>query len=174
MEWMIKMNVTPRLGIDFGGVIVPKVITRGSGELRFAEIFRATPCQPRAVEKIRSLVNVFEGRVWIVSKVGARMEALARQWFQDNNFFKLTGLKASHLRFCRERDHKQPVCEELAITHFIDDRIQIMQILRETVENLYLFGDKSLNCAAKRWTHLVADWTEAHKAILYDLQKHSG
>lgn len=114
-------------------------------------------------------MGVFGGHVWIVSKTGERTETLTRQWLHGKDFFRLTGLEESHLRFCRERLQKKPICKELGITHFVDDKILIMQVLRETVSNLYLFGPKSRDYGARCWTTLVEDWTETYEAIVRDL-----
>lgn len=147
---------------------MPMVDRSRHRDTHYSEKILSMPAQPHAIEKIKSLVGLFEGNVWIVSKAGPRTEALTRQWLQDKDFFNLTGLIEDHLIFCREREQKKPICAELEITHFIDDRIHIMQILKETVGNLYLFGDKSKNCCAKRWTNLVSDWPEAHETIVRD------
>jgi hypothetical protein len=159
------VKTQPRLGIDFGGVIVPMVSRTGGEDTQFTDRFLTRPPQANAVQSIRGLVEAFDGLVWIVSKAGPRTESLTRQWIAAQDFLGDTGLNEDHLRFCRERQDKQPICSELGITHFVDDRVHIMQILQETVSNLYLFGDKSRNRGAKRWTTLVADWTEAYEAI---------
>lgn len=44
-------------------------------------------------------------------------------------------------------------------------------MLKGTVANLYLFGDKEQNRDARNWVTLVEDWTEAGEAILRDLAK---
>ena len=79
-----------------------------------------------AVRNICALVDAFDGNVWIVSKAGARTESLTRRWLGARNFFGETGLEEDHLRFCRERSDKQPICSELGVTHFVDDRVHIM------------------------------------------------
>ncbi len=163
------MKKRPHLGIDFGGVIVPMVDRTSGEDTQFSDRFLATPPQPHAVQRIRALVAAFEGRVWTVSKAGARTEALTRQWLTAQSFFGQTGLDEGNLRFCRERSDKLPICSELGITHFVDDRIHIMQILRGAVDNLYLFGDRSQNQGARRWTTLVEDWVEAYGEITASL-----
>ncbi len=70
--------------------------------------------------------------------------------------------------FCRTRLEKQPICSKLEMTHFVDDRIHIMHILKNTVKHLYLFGDKTRHKAAHKWTTLVENWEEVHTAIIRD------
>ncbi len=119
-------------------------------------------------------MDAFEGSVWIVSKAGGRTEAPTRQWFELWDFFDSTGLSEDHVRFCRERTDKLPVCLELGINHFIDERIHIMQILRGAVAYLYLFGDKTQNRSARRWVTLVVHGDEAYEAIVRNLLRSSG
>ena len=51
-------------------------------------------------------------------------------WLQSVDFFSRTGLHKDPLRFCLQREDKASICRELEITHFIDDRVHLMQILR--------------------------------------------
>ncbi len=159
----------PNLGIDFGGVVIPMVRRAGGEDTQFSDRFLSTAPGAGAIPTIRRLVEAFEGRVWIVSKAGARTEELTRRWLAAQDFFTQTGMEESRLRFCRERQDKLPICSELGITHFVDDRVHIMQILRDTVSHLFLLGDKSLNRGARRWTTLVEDWREAHEEIMKTL-----
>jgi len=161
----------PRLGIDFGGVIIPMVgRRRHEDDMEFSEQFLSTEPQRDAIETVRELVQVFRGNVWIVSKAGHRTEQLTRRWLEKRQFFVLTGMQDDHLRFCRERPGKEAICRELRITHFIDDRIHVMQLLKNTVDHLYLFGEKAANRSAAKWVVLVQNWDEAFKAIVRDLQ----
>ena len=160
----------PRLGVDFGGVIIPMLKRAGArGDTRFDQRFLSTPAQPGALGRVAMLVAKFEGRVWIVSKAGSKTEELTRTWLDRTGFLEATELLAEHVLFCREREEKEPICRELGITHFVDDRIHIMQILRDTVANLYLFGKHPGNCGPRRWATLVANWDEAAEAIFGEL-----
>ena len=82
----------------------------------------------------------------------------AAHWTQSVDFFARTGVPAANVRFCLTREEKAPICEELALTHFIDDRVHIMQILRGTVANLYLFGDEPDARTCPPWATFVSTW----------------
>ncbi len=163
------MKKRANLGIDFGGVIIPMVDRSSHKDTQFSDRFLATAPHAGAIQRIQALVDILDGRVWIISKAGWRTEGLTREWLRSWDFFRSTGLKESHVRFCRERPEKLDICSELCITHFVDDRIHVMQILRGTVPNLYLFGDKLQNRSARKWTRCVEDWTECYEAISNDL-----
>ena len=160
----------PHLGIDFGGVIIPMVKKKRGGDTQFSDNFLHTPPQYNALVRIQSLVKAFNGKVWIVSKAGKRIEYLTRIWMAANNFFSYTGIPEENLFFCRERIEKRPLCKRLRVTHFIDDRIHIMQILKGIVPYLFLFGDKEQNRSARKWTVLVEDWNEAYDAVLTSIE----
>jgi len=143
---------------------------RHKEDTEFSEQFLSTEPQPDALETVGELVQVFRGNVWIVSKAGHRTEQLTRRWLENRQFFVLTGMDDDRLRFCRERPEKEAICRELSITHFIDDRIQVMQLLKNTVDHLYLFGEKAANRSAAKWTVLVANWDQAFQAIVRDME----
>ena len=90
---------------------------------------------------------------------------MTRNWLDKHDFFASTGMHVENICFCRERHDKRLICKELGINHFIDDRIHIMQILRDCVGHLYLFGNKEPNRSARKWVILVENWDEAFKAI---------
>ncbi len=163
-------NNIPSLGIDFGGVIMPMAKKKGN-DTQFSENFLSHRPHSSAFDSIKSLVRIFDGNIWIVSKAGESVEHLTRTWLVANDFFLYTGFPEEHLYFCKERIEKKPICIKLNITHFIDDRIHIMQILKNTVPHLFLFGDKKRHQGERKWTTLVENWNETHEAILKTLIK---
>jgi hypothetical protein len=165
-----KKQVEPRLGIDFGGVLMIKVEKKGKHDPEYADNFLSSSPSKNVLERIKSLQKKFNGQVWIISKAGVYTEGLIRKWLDTHDFFEYTGLNKDHLIFCRHRKDKGPICEGLGITHFIDDRVHIMQILQGTVPHLFLYGNKEKNHSAKNWTILVEDWDETHDAVVKNLE----
>ncbi|HEY8544349.1 MAG TPA: hypothetical protein VIL36_04845 [Acidimicrobiales bacterium] len=104
------------------------------------EAAMATPPMAGAFEALAQLVERFEGRVWLVSKCGERIEARTRAWLAHHRFHERTGIPADHVRFCRRRPDKAVHCRELAITDFVDDRPDVLGYLEGVVERRYLFG----------------------------------
>jgi hypothetical protein len=159
----------PALGIDFGGVIVPSLDRNRASDTQFSDRFLTTPPQPGVFDAVRLLTGKFQGQVWIVSKAGERTETLTRNWLEANDFFRRTGMSPQAVRFCRERQQKQVICDSLKITHFIDDRVHVMQILRDKVPHLYLFGAGLRGRNSCRWAVPVPNWSEAQEAIVRSL-----
>lgn len=149
------------IGIDFGKVIMG-AIKDGKADTTFLgtslETAMTTPPEAGVFESVRELVEMFEGRVFIVSKCGASVERKTRAWLEHWRFFEMTGLAPGNLYFCRERHEKAPICQSLDIEHFIDDRADVLEHMRGQVKHLYLFGEQDE--AAPSWVMPVANWKE--------------
>ena len=128
------------LGVDIGGVIIDKV-NDGTDTSFFSANFLQTTAVPGVFQALRRLVDErFGSQVYLVSKCGQRVQKRTLLWLarEDNNFYEQTGISPNHVWFCKQRHEKAGICQKLGITHFIDDRLEILGNLT-TVENLYLF-----------------------------------
>jgi hypothetical protein len=89
----------------------------------------------------------------------------------NHRFFKETGIDSSHLRFCRQRSEKADRCAELDVTHFVDDRVDVLGYLVGTVAHLFLFGSRSgrqpevVGAGLPETAIAVRDWREAERRI---------
>lgn len=132
--------VEERLGIDIGNVIVDGSGTRGRADTSMLEEYLRTPQMDGAFEAITLLNNRrFKDRIWLVSKARARMQAKSTHWLRFWKFFETTGIAEDRLRFCLERPEKAVICGELGITHFVDDRLDVLDAMDGIVPNRYLF-----------------------------------
>jgi hypothetical protein len=160
-------SATSGLGIDIGRVIMCPVHDDGQPDTSFLTANDAaaleTPASPGMFEVVPRLVEAFGGRVWLVSKAGARVEALTRRWFLRHEFFARTGMPEAHARFCRRREDKRAHAAELGLTHFIDDRVDVLGHLRGLVPHLALFGVQTEPAPA--WTIPIADWRAVGRAL---------
>lgn len=158
---------TARLGIDIGRVIIDGSSHPDGGDTAFFEggmdNALRTPAVPGAFTTIHRLVTRFDGRVWLVSKCGERVEARTLRWLDHHGFFDETGVDPGHVRFCRRRPDKAIHCAELGITHFVDDRPDVLAALAGLVPHRFLFGPQA---RIVRDVTLVADWPGTEDAIL--------
>lgn len=129
--------VSPMLGIDVGGVLVPHQSGRTDTSFFGARPLE-TPAVEGALDGLRQLVELFDGRVAVVSKAGSRMAELTTRWMWSNEVFGKTGLDPNALHFVRTRPDKGPICFSLGVTHFIDDRLDVLEAL-PSVASRYLF-----------------------------------
>lgn len=125
------------LGVDVGGVVVDRV-AEGTDTSFFGENHLETPAVAGAISGLRLLNSHFEGRVYLISKAGPKIAAKTRDWLDHHDVFTRTGVVADQLFFVRERKDKTSLCRKLGITHFVDDRIDVLLHL-DTVEHRYLF-----------------------------------
>lgn len=126
------------LGVDIGGVIIDR-INNGTDTSFFSDNYLQTTAVPGVFDALRQLVEKrFSDKVFLVSKCGQRVQDKTLHWLDHHRFYDLTGIGREHVHFCRERHEKAGICEELGITHFIDDRLEVLGNLT-TVGTLYLF-----------------------------------
>ena len=100
----------------------------------------ATPEMEGAVPSIARLVELFAGQVWLVSKCGPVTQARTLRWLDGHDFYRRTSLQPARVRFCRARPDKRLHCEELGLTHFVDDHPEVHAAIRGAVAHQYFFG----------------------------------
>ena len=157
----------PTLGVDFGRVINDGSSHPSGDDTSFLTgseaAMLATPAMAGSFEALARLTDLFEGRVWIVSKAGPRIQANTEHWLDHHAFLEKTGIAADHVRFVRRRADKAAVCRELGVTHFIDDRAEVLEYLVGIVPHLYLFGPQD-NPAPSHMVP-VATWVSTELAV---------
>lgn len=155
-----------RLGIDIGRVIIEP--GDGDQDTSFLggsdEDAMRTPPSHGALETIAELVQAFEARVWLVSKCGPRIQDRTRMWLAHWRFHERTGLPRHQLRFCRKRPEKAPICAELGLQAFIDDRPDVLAPMAGIVAWRYLYGPQRRPAPAELvW---VPDWAAVRAELL--------
>ncbi len=157
----------PRLGVDIGRVIIDGAAHPEGGDTAFftgdtARMLR-TPEMAGAFDTIAGLAGLFGGRVWLVSKCGARVQGLTVQWLRHHRFTERTGILPDNWRFCRQRPEKAVHAAELGLTHFVDDKLDVHRALRPLVPYRYLFGPP--RDPAPAWVTPTPTWADADAAI---------
>ncbi|ASU82617.1 hypothetical protein CDO52_07305 [Nocardiopsis gilva YIM 90087] len=124
--------------MDVGGVIIDRVAD-GQDTSFFGDRPMETPAVDGAFDALAELASKpFAGRVYIVSKAKLETAHRTRDWLARQDFADRTGIPAAHLHFVPERPDKAPVCARLGVTHFVDDRLDVLEHLT-TVPHRYLF-----------------------------------
>src|SRR5690606_31215811 len=75
--------------------------------------------------------------VFIVSKVGKGWEADTKNWI-DTHILRKTDFREQHVFFCAQRSEKAPICQDLELTYFVDNRMDVLLHL-PFIPHLYLF-----------------------------------
>lgn len=158
-----------KLGIDVGRVLIapgnPQAPDTSFIGGTLADALN-TPPYEGMFDVVPKLVQRFDSLVWIVSKCGPRVQERTRQWFERHRLFECTGIPRSNVRFCLKRPEKALHCRELGITHFIDDRTDVLEPMLGIVPHLYLFGpQRGPEKSDSRFVH-VASWQEVAEQLL--------
>jgi hypothetical protein len=127
------------LGVDIGGVIIDRA-NDGTDTSFFSSNYLETTAVQDVFSAIRRLVEErFGDQVFLVSKCGQSVQEKTIDWLNHHRFFHQTGVVRHHVRFCRQRVEKALICQRLGITHFVDDRLEVLGHLTPLVSKLYLF-----------------------------------
>ncbi|CAJ1457254.1 unnamed protein product [Effrenium voratum] len=125
----------PRIGIDIGGVLTREGDSTYMGSL---DEWDASWEADGALDSVRKIVQVFgPTNTFLVSKVrpGGSMHQRMEQWLHETmDFCKVTGLPKENIVFVRTVDGptgKGVVCEKLGISHFVDDKIEVLKSIFE-------------------------------------------
>jgi hypothetical protein len=144
------------LGVDCGRVILHQM--------------NGTPV-PGAIETL--FVIVRNGRfqsIWVVSKCGPKVEAKTIGWLKALDFWQRTGIPEGNIRFCRTYQGKDPICRELGVTDFIDDKPIVLDCLT-TVKRRIAFNPKECDLelhsrqGGRRIDRVVRNWPDAMLAL---------
>jgi hypothetical protein len=170
---MVKHS-QPVLGIDIGRVIIGAADPSGRADTSFLsgsdDAALSTPASEGALDGIAALTRAFAGRVWLVSKCGPRIQQLTRRWLQRQAFYERTGVRQDRVRFCLKRPEERDHCAAIGATHFVDDRLDVLEHLAGLVPRLYWFGHQASTAGAPTWAQPVRDWFEARDLILSQLR----
>lgn len=164
-----------KLGIDIGRVLIAPDSPNRRADTSFIggsmEAALATPPYEGMFEAVPQLVQLFDRQVWLVSKAGPRMQEKTKRWLQHHLFFERTGIHPSNIRFCLERSQKARHCHELGITHFIDDRPDVLGHLESIVPYRYLFGPQKAKVESISGITPVVSWPTALSALLIGVRE---
>lgn len=166
-----RPRALPALGLDVGGVLVDRVAEQSDTSF-FGDRPMDTPAVAGALEALPHLLELFEGRVYIVSKAGPKISALTRQWLGRHGAVGADAIPSEHLHFVRKRPEKAPICARLGVTHFVDDRVDVLTALT-TVEHRYLFtgglGHHDPPTHPPGWATVVDSWAALVERLEGDL-----
>ena len=130
---------TQALGVDIGNVIINHRLSDPNDKTLHEERYSTIPASEGVFEALNELNTYFNGEIYLISKCTEWAEVKILQWLKDNNFYTKTGVNEKHVYFVRERADKDGVCKKLGITHFIDDRLEVLSHMVESTPYLFLF-----------------------------------
>lgn len=128
------------IGVDIGGVIIDQANDGTEKALSGPNYLNAEPVAG-AFDAIREIGERRFGRgVVVVSKCGEEREQRIREWLKHHDFYRRTGVSPERVHFCRTRQEKAPIRARLQVTHFVDDRLEVLGYLAKVgVSDLFWF-----------------------------------
>lgn len=151
-------------GTDIGGVLAPPVKPSEKNNTDNISLHKFLPI-PDSFRVIGRIVQELLGsrNTFVVSYCDQATEVISRRWLNIHGFFEITKIPYGNLFYCRERSHKNIICQELEITDFIDDNIKVLNSL-ETVQKRYLFRTKDKPSQnVNQEIKIVQSWAEIEK-----------
>lgn len=128
------------LGVDIGNVIIDhRKTANGSVPFFLTDDYLEAPPVDGAFETLRELSDIFKQSIHLVSKCDVITRDKNLTWLGHKQFYRHTATFRENVHFCNERRQKAEICEKLGITHFIDDKLEVLSSMIGKVGNLYLF-----------------------------------
>ena len=127
------------LGVDIGNVIINNRSVSGVWKNVTEEEYLAFPPTEGVFDALKKLNEHFDGNVYLISKCSEWAEDKIIKWLTNHDFYMKTEIDPSHIRFVRERHEKDAVCRVLGVTHFIDDRLEVLSHMVSSTPQLFLF-----------------------------------
>lgn len=162
-----SLRAYPAIGIDVGGVIIDRVDDDADTSF-FSKNYLKTSATPGCFEAIAAISRAFEGRVHILSKCGETVDGKTRKWLRVQEFYAATGVREGNVHFCRTRPEKGPIAEALELTHFIDDRLDVLEHMTTVNERILFLGGNPSNATEidlPAWATRTEDWPDTLAAI---------
>ncbi len=159
-----KCEITPLpvCAVDIGGVLRDRRLDRP--DTSRGSSATGSPAVPGALDAVRNLAELFEGRIFIISKAHsvARQEDLM-QWLEGQGVLDVVA--ADHVTFVARAHHKNSECERVAATHAIDDLLEpVLKKLTGVRHRIWFLGGSppptSMRCprsavACQTWDQVV-------------------
>lgn len=153
------------LGVDVGGVIIDRQNDETDTSFFGPNYLKTTACEG-VFDCLRQATEAgFE--IHVVSKCGPNTQRKTLEWLQHHDFYRRTGMDPQRVHFCRTRPEKAPICTQHGITHFVDDRLDVLDYLTD-VARLFLFQPNAQDEGRWRRGHrarLVSRWSEVLEEI---------
>ncbi|MDE2037931.1 MAG: hypothetical protein KGI69_01750 [Patescibacteria group bacterium] len=157
------------LGVDIGNVIIDNRSVDPEAKKVDEATYASFPPTRGVFEALKSLNSYFQGDVYLISKCTEWAQEQILLWLKDHDFYARTGIKPENVFFVRQRHEKDGVCRKLGLTHFIDDRLEVLGHMVGSTPNLILFqpDDEEVR-EFERFLPKVSvarDWDEAMRKI---------
>lgn len=126
-------NKTEVLGVDFGDTIWREADETLGGVFDPLAVGFLDPAAVPALMRLSR--ERFAERIWVVSMCREAAEDEVRRILaEEARLWLWLDLPEPQIRFCRRHEDKAEICRELGITHFVDDRPNVLREMEHVVD----------------------------------------
>ena len=120
----------------------------------------SAPPIPGALEHLREL----EGELYIVSARRLKVVRFAQQWLMRYGVFDI--IPAERIFFCESKHDKRAICDRLGITAFVDDQLDVLQLLSPRMKRILYDGDGvHQHLTMEEGYDVAADWSAVRDLV---------
>ena len=162
--------MTNVLAIDLGNVIIDHKSFGTTPEYVLSGDYRAIPEVPDSISVISQLAHgPFHSRVHVMYNASTVANEKIQEWLRHHEFSSRTGISSEKIHRSEHGRDKSALCLCHNVTHFIDDRLEVLGMLVKTVNNLFLLNAHEEEVSAFR-RHLpyvikLSTWLEIERAL---------
>ncbi|HSX01383.1 MAG TPA: hypothetical protein VLF67_04025 [Candidatus Saccharimonas sp.] len=137
---MVEPRPKRILGVDIGGVIIDGSAGVSSGDDTDLddEGFLETPAIAGAIRMIAQLNLAFD-QTYLISKARPATRERTNRWLKHHNFYGLTGIVPQRVIYTDDRIQKAVVASLVGISHFVDDKLEVLKYLKGVARCRVLF-----------------------------------
>lgn len=136
------------LGVDLGNVIIDHMGFGTTPEFFRSGDYNLIPAVPGAINALQVLNhNRFQDRVFVIYNATDVADQKILHWLKSHDFFSRTGISPGKVRRTEHGRNKSSVCKLCHVTHFIDDRLEVLVHLLGSVDYLFLLRPQSQEVA---------------------------
>jgi len=156
------------IGLDIGGVITEPPDNPGREDAFTGTDHLLVPKVKDSFAVIGELTK--RHRVVIISRAGPTVQRKTDEWLCHHEFFKKTGVRQLDIHYTLTRDEKTRVARKEDVTHFVDDKLEVLGFMMGIIPNLYAFRappfhKNKMPYIATQVTH-VDSWQELRRIFL--------
>lgn len=130
-----------RLGVDVGGVIMDWIPYLETERSYLGDNYRETPVMEGSLEALKQLnESQFKNNIYIISKYSEHGPDRMYDWIESKDFYLKTGIPKEHVHLCGTDAEKTPIGEKLELSHYVDDKPEILETFVGKIPNLYIFN----------------------------------
>ena len=121
-----------RFASDIGGVIIAKSAPSENEadqqeDTMFSSNYLNSAQEKDAFDTLRQITSsIGSENVFLISKCGELVQQKTLEWLNHTKFYEKTNIPVSNVKFCKERSQKAAIIANLGVTHFVDDRLDVL------------------------------------------------